>query len=80
MLQKKGDPITRSKVIATGAAGRFGLNIWCLVTAAGAISQNGKNDQGYDREKYDDNQHLDRGKQEAAECDDRAKQGYYQQN
>jgi hypothetical protein len=80
MLQKKGDPITRVKVIATGAAGPIWLDIPCFVTAAGAVSQNGITDHGYDRDEYDHDQYLDGGQQEAAQRKNKPQQRYYQQN
>jgi len=49
------------------------LKIVCFVTPAGTVSQNGKDNHNEDREEDDNNQHLDGGKQKAAQSDDGAK-------
>jgi len=51
-----------------------------FVTPAGAVSQNGKDNHNEDRKEDDNNQHLDGGKQKAAQSYDGTKQCYYEQH
>ncbi len=69
---KKRDPITRWKSLQPLAECWNCLEIVCFVTPAGAISQNGKDNNNEDRDEDYDDQHLDGGKQKAAQSDDGA--------
>ena len=63
---KKGDPITRIKVIATR------VNLICLdisnfAAALGPVAKDGKNNHHQHRDKYDDNQNFNGAEQKATE-------------
>jgi hypothetical protein len=60
--------------------GCYLLDIFYFVTAAGAVSQNGKEDHRYHREEYDDDQYFDGREQKTTERKDGTKQGYYQED
>jgi len=56
------------------------LEIFYFVTAAGAVSQDRKNDHYYYGNEYHDDQDFHGRQQEAAEREDGTKQGDYQEN